>query len=90
MTSHDPIKRRANLRKHGIDLPACADAFGGPMITYDDDGDHGEQRFVSIGWAHERVVVLIWTERNEGPRLISCREGDRSEYEAYFLAYASH
>ena len=89
MTSHDPKKGRRNLRKHGIDLPGCAAAFDGPMITYEDDGDRGEQRFVTIGWAHERVVVLIWTEREHGPRLISCREGDKSEYEAYFIAYAS-
>jgi uncharacterized DUF497 family protein len=90
MTNHDPAKRRRNLHKHGIDLPGCAAAFDAPMITYEDDGDHGEQRLVSIGWAHERVVVLIWTERDGEPRLISCREGDSSEYEAYFLAYASH
>jgi uncharacterized DUF497 family protein len=90
MTSHDPAKGRKNLRKHRIDLPGCAAAFDGPMITYEDGGDHDEQRYVTIGWAHERVVVLIWTEREGGPRLISCREGDRSEYEAYFLAYAAH
>jgi hypothetical protein len=43
MTNHDPAKRRRNLQKHGIDLPGCAAAFDGPMITYEDDGDHGEQ-----------------------------------------------
>src|SRR5690242_8240982 len=77
MTSHDPAKRRGNLRKHGIDLPGCAVAFDGPMITYDDDGDHDEQRLVSLGWAHDCVVVLVWTDREDGPRLISCREANR-------------
>jgi uncharacterized DUF497 family protein len=79
-----------NLRKHGVDLSGCAAVFDRPMITYEDEGGYGEQRFVSVGWAHERVVVLIWTDRDGMPRLISCREGDRSEYEAYFFAYASH
>jgi uncharacterized DUF497 family protein len=90
MSSHGPAKVRSNLRKHGVDLSGCAAVFDRPMITYEDEGGYGEQRFVSVGWAHERVVVLIWTDRDGMPRLISCREGDRSEYEAYFFAYASH
>ena len=27
--SHDPGKRRKNLRKHNIDLPGCMEAFDG-------------------------------------------------------------
>ncbi|HKE48638.1 MAG TPA: BrnT family toxin [Rhodanobacteraceae bacterium] len=90
MTSHDPAKGRRNLRKHGIDLPSCAAAFDAPMITREDGGEHGEQRFVSIGWARDRVVVLVWTDREDGPRLISCREGNRHDYEAYFLTHPPH
>ena len=44
--SHDPAKRRKNLRKHGIDLPRCMEAFDNPMLTREDDSeDHGEQRW---------------------------------------------
>lgn len=90
MTSHDPAKRRRNLRKHGIDLPLCMDAFDGPMLTREDDReDYGEQRLISLGWAHGRVVVLVWTDRDEGPRLISCREAECHEREAYNCAYPS-
>ena len=35
--SHDPAKRRKNLRKHGIDLPGCMEAFDGPVLTREDD-----------------------------------------------------
>ena len=90
MTSHDLRKGRSNLRKHGIALRGCAAAFDGPMITYEDDGDHGEQRLISIGWAHARVVVLVWTDRAEGPRLISCREANRRECQNYFKAFPPH
>lgn len=90
MTSHDPTKARKNRAKHGLELAACADVFDAPMITFEDDSDHGEQRLVSIGWAHDRVVVVVWTDREDGSRLISCREADRHEYEAYFLAHAPH
>ena len=86
--SHDPPKRRTNLRKHGIDLAGCMEAFGGLMLTREDCGeDYGELRLVSLGWAHGRVVVLVWTDREEGPRLISCREAQPHEREAYFRAY---
>ena len=90
MTSHDPTKGRRNHHKHGIDLPGCAAAFDGPMVTYEDDGNHGEQRLVSLGWAHDRVVVLVWTDRGDGVRLISCREANRRECQNYFKAFPPH
>lgn len=86
--SHDPAKRRTNLRKHRIDLPDCAAAFDGPMLTREDDRvAYGEQRLISLGIAHGRVVVLVWTDRDDGPRLISCRAAQPHEREAYFHAY---
>lgn len=86
--SHDPGKRRTNLHKHRIDLPGCMDVFDSPMLTREDDReDYGEQRWVSLGWAHGTVVVLVWTDREEGPRLISCREAAPHEREAYYRAY---
>ena len=89
--SHDPIKRRKNLHKHGIDLPTCINAFDAPMLTREDvREDYGEHRFVSIGWVPNRVVVLVWTDRDDGLRLISCREAEPHEREAYFRAYPPH
>jgi uncharacterized DUF497 family protein len=32
-------------------------------------------------------VVLVWTGRDDGPRLISCRAAQSHEREAYFHAY---
>jgi uncharacterized DUF497 family protein len=53
--SHDPAKRRKNLRKHNVDLPGCMETFDGPMLTREDDREAcGEQRLVSLGWAHGR------------------------------------
>jgi uncharacterized DUF497 family protein len=36
------------------------------------------------------VVVLVWTDREECPRLISCREAEPHEREAYFRTYPQH
>lgn len=86
--THDPRKRKVNLRKHEIDLIAGYAAFDAPMITREDSReDYGEQRFVSLGWVSGKVVVLVWVDGESEPRLISCREAEPHEQEAYFREY---
>ena len=66
----------------------CYAAFDSPMITREDPRDYdAEQRFVSIGRIPEKVVVLVWTDGEDEPRLISCREAEPHEQEAYFSVY---
>lgn len=58
------------------------------MLTREDVREaYGEQRLVSLGWLQGRVVVLVWTDRDDDPRMISCRETEPHEQEAYFRAY---
>src|ERR1700679_1458338 len=86
--TYDQAKRRSNQRKHKIDLADCEAAFDAPMLTREDAShDYGEQRLISLGWLQGRVVVLVWTDREDGPRLISCREANPHEQEAYFREY---
>ncbi len=86
--THDPGKRKTNKRKHGIDLPDCHAAFDRPMVTREDTrDDYGEQRFVSLGWVNDEVVVLVWVDGEDEPRLISCRKAEPHEQEAYFREY---
>jgi uncharacterized DUF497 family protein len=81
----DEDKRQANIAKHGIDLAECESIFDWPMVTMEDTrGDYGEQRLQSLGWLGVRVVMLIWTERDDSIRLISCRYGDKHETRHYF------
>lgn len=73
---HDPAKRKLNLRKHRIDLADCEAVFDSPMLTREDSREHyGEQRLISLGWLQGRIVVLVWTDREQGPQLISCVRG---------------
>jgi len=86
--SYDPAKRKLNLRKHAIDLANCEALFDEPMLTREDDRiAYGEQRLISLGWLKNRVVVLVWTDREDEPHLISCREAETHEQEAYFSAF---
>ncbi len=86
--SYDAAKRKLNLRKHAIDLADCEALFDEPMLTREDDRiAYGEQRLISLGWLKNRVVVLVWTDREDEPHLISCREAETHEQEAYFSAF---
>jgi uncharacterized protein len=86
--TYDPAKRRSNKRRHGIDLADCDAVFDAPMLTREDAiQGYGEQRLMSLGWLKGRVVVLVWTDREDGPRSISCREAKPHEQEAYFREY---
>jgi len=88
VVTYDPAKRQKNQRKHQIDLAECEAVFDGQMLTREDTREeYGEQRLVSLGWLKGRVVVLVWTDREDSPRFISCREADPHEQEAYFRVY---
>ena len=87
MITWDESKRKKNLKDHGIDLAEVACVFDAPMVTVEDEREqYGEQRLQSLAWFRNRVVFLVWTERNDSARVISCRYGDKHETRAYFEA----
>ncbi|WP_363226311.1 BrnT family toxin [Sphaerotilus sp.] len=84
ITWHE-TKRRTNISKHGIDLAELESVFDAPMITVEDArASYGELRLQSLGYWQGRVVFLVWTERDEGAHLISCRHANRKEAQDYF------
>ena len=87
MIAWDESKRRSNVQRHGIDFAELAAAFDFPMLTREDPCmDHGEQRLLSLAWFNGRVVFMVWIERYDSVRLISCRYGTKHETKAYFQA----
>jgi uncharacterized protein len=85
MIDWDPAKRKKNLKDHGIDLAAIGSVFDHPMATVEDKrAAYGESRFQSLGWLGDRVVFVVWTEREDRTRVISCRYGDKDETRTYF------
>ena len=60
------------------------DVFAGATITVvDDRKDYGEVRFITIGILLERMVVLVWTERDDARRIISMRKANDREQNVY-------
>ncbi len=83
----DESKREKNRKDHCIDFAELACVFDAPMVTVEDRRVvYGEQRFQSLAWFRDRVVFLVWAERDESARLISCRYRDKHETRAYFKA----
>ena len=83
----DEQKRQENLRKHGVDFANVKDVFDAPMLTrLDARYDYGEDRWIGIGLTQGRIVVVVYTESDNGNtiRLISARKAlkyERKQYE---------
>ena len=85
MFAWDEAKRRANLRKHGIDFADAGKIFRGLTFTAEDDReDYGEQRFLTLGLLEDQVVSVAHTERGEDIRIISIRKATKHETRFYF------
>ena len=82
----DERKRRANLKRHGLDFADAWTVFAGAMVLIEDDReDYGEQRLLGIGLLEVLVVVVVPTEGNGKIRVISMREAERHEKDRYYL-----
>jgi hypothetical protein len=78
-------KRRENIRKHGFDFVDAWKIFEAPVFTeIDDREDYGEDRWIGIGLLDARVIVIVFTERDEDTiRVISLRKALSHEREKY-------
>ncbi|HEX4136158.1 MAG TPA: BrnT family toxin [Bryobacteraceae bacterium] len=85
----DTKKARENFRKHdGVRFEESKAVFDDPyaITITDDESDPFEKRFITMGMAMlGRVLVVVWTWRDENIRIISARLAvphEHVEYEA--------
>jgi len=82
----DEAKSTANLSKHGIGFEESATVFGDPhsLTIFDKEHSDQEDRYIDIGLsASRRVLVVVYTERDDSIRIISCRKATLSERRQY-------
>ena len=80
----DAAKRKATLEARGLDMARGDEVFAGATLTIEDDRkDYGEDRFITIGFLDGRMVVLVWTPRNDTLRIISMRKANEREQTLY-------
>jgi uncharacterized DUF497 family protein len=82
----DRDKGESNLRKHRVSLEAACEVFSDPFIRlHRSEMLGGEERETAIGLTEDwRLLVVVYTFRQEGIRIISARPataGERSVYE---------
>ena len=82
----DEWKRLENLDKHGLDFVEAEEMFAGPMlVALDTRKDYGEDRWIGLGMSQGRVLIVLFTERNDGTtiRVFSLRKALKHEQKAY-------
>ncbi len=82
----DEKKNKENIKKHGIDFIDAPLIFNAPLLSkLDTKKNYGEERWQGIGLMKNFIVVLSWTERNNGNtiRMISIRRALKHERKAY-------
>ncbi len=80
----DPVKRDRNLAQRGLDFADAADVLDGPKFQFADDRqDYGEVRITTVGLLKDRMVVIIWTNRDEDRHIISMRKANEREQKRY-------
>ena len=85
----DPAKRAITLaitlQKRGLDFADAAAVFAGVTVSVQDTRrDYGEERIITAGHLAGRCVVLVWTPRDGGRRIISMRHAHAAEEHAWF------
>ena len=77
----DEEKNRINRQRHGIDFADVPPMFEHPMVSFlDQKKAYGEDRWVGIGWLHDVLAVVVFTETDdENVRIISARKANQHE-----------
>ena len=80
----DSVKREKTLLERGLDFADSDKVIEGlQFVARDDRCDYGEERFITVGLLDSRIVVIVWTPRNNARRRISMRYANDREISRY-------
>ena len=76
----DPAKRIRTLAERSLDFADAGAVFAGRHFTRAGERRaYDEPRYVTAGLLSGRVVILVWTPRTSGRRIISMRRANDRE-----------
>jgi uncharacterized DUF497 family protein len=76
----DEVKRKRNLKDHGLDFVDAKRVFESLTFTYEDDRfRYDEQRFVTLGLFKGLPVSIVHTESEDRIHVISFRKATKRE-----------
>ena len=80
----DDVKAARNLRDHGVTFVMARDVFRDAFaLDWTDIGRDSEERFVTLGMAENRLLVVAYTLRGPRIRIISARLAEPYERRKY-------
>jgi uncharacterized DUF497 family protein len=84
MVEWDRDKADSNRSRHGVDFADAATALTDDFALTRRDEDPDEDRFITMGMdAMGRILVVVFTWRDDEVRLISARRANPSERKQY-------
>ena len=84
MYEWDPAKAKSNQEEHGVDFADAVQVFDNPYLNQEDTDAVGDQVFVALGMDNlGRLLVAVYTYRQDRIRLISARKATRKEGKEY-------
>ena len=79
-----PGEAQGHSDSRGLDMARSNEVFAGATLTVEDDRqDYGEDRFITNGLLDERMVILVWTRRDDSHRIINVRKANERERALY-------
>ncbi len=80
----DQNKASSNKSKHGIEFADAISVFADDLAITLFDERFAEERFITLGIdAFNRILVVVYTIRDEEIRLISARKATKNERRQY-------
>jgi len=80
----DPKKSATNVRKHGIEFADAVSALEDPGVLNMQEDHEEEERWAALGMdAFGRILLVIYTLRDESFRMISARTATPNERQQY-------
>ena len=84
LISFDTAKNSRNVQMRGLSFTQVNDFdFETAFVEVDLRKEYGETRYVAIGFLHQRLHVLCFTETDDGIRVISFRKANDREVQRY-------
>ena len=82
----DPVKAQANLHKHRVPFLMACEAFkdGSRIERPEESINYGEERWILLGRVDQKVLMVVFTQREQRIRLISARKATKDEQREYW------